>query len=246
MRALVTGAARGLGAGVAERLAADGGVLALVDAAPSVRESPTGRGIVADVSDERQAEAAFAAALAHLGGLDLLVNCAGIGGPDAPVADTPVAEFRRTLDVNLVGAFLMARAAARAMTAQGTGGTIVNIGSLFGQQGVARGAAYCASKGGLALLTQSLARELAPHGVTVNTVAPGNMATEMHFDELRARARRSGRSFEDELALARAEVPLGRHGTPADVAGAVAWLASPDASYVTGQTVAVNGGVLGS
>jgi 3-oxoacyl-[acyl-carrier protein] reductase len=238
VRAIVTGAARGLGAGVAARLERDGGAVARIDvlAEPDV--------VVAEIADEAQAEAAFAVALEALGGLDLLVNCAGIGGPGSAVADTPLDEFRRTLDVNLVGAFIMARAAARALTAQGSGGAIVNVGSMFGQRAVPFGASYCASKGGLALLTQSLALELAPHGIRVNTVAPGNMATVMHFDELRSRADRSGRTFDEEVAAARAEVPLGRHGTGEDVAGAVAWLASEDASYVTGQTIAVNGGVL--
>jgi NAD(P)-dependent dehydrogenase (short-subunit alcohol dehydrogenase family) len=236
VRAIVTGAARGLGGGVADRLERDGAAVARIDVAPG--------GIVADVSDEAQVEAAVATALEDLGGLDLLVSCAGIGGPGSPVAETPLADFRRTLDVNLIGVFLMARAAARVMIEQGTGGAIVNFGSMFGQQGVPFGAAYCASKGAIALLTQSLALELAPHRITVNTVSPGNMATEMHFDELRDRAARAGRTFEAELELARAEVPLGRHGTGADVAGAVAWLASPDAAYVTGQTIAVNGGVL--
>jgi NAD(P)-dependent dehydrogenase (short-subunit alcohol dehydrogenase family) len=130
------------------------------------------------------------------------------------------------------------------MIAQGTGGAIVNVGSLFGQQGVAHGAAYCASKGGVTLLTHSLAAELAPHGIRVNSVAPGHMATEMHFDELRERAARGGTSFEEEREAARDAVPLGRHGTGEDVAGAVAWLASDDAAYVTGQTIAVNGGLL--
>jgi NAD(P)-dependent dehydrogenase (short-subunit alcohol dehydrogenase family) len=176
--------------------------------------------------------------------VDLLVNCAGIGGPGTPVAQTSLAELRRTLDVNLVGAFLMARGVARALVAQGTGGAIVNIGSMFGQRGVPFGAPYCMSKGAVALLTHSLALELAGDGITVNTIAPGNMATEMHFDELRDRATRAGRAFEDELDAARREVPLGRHGTGGDVAGAVAWLASADASYVTGQTISVNGGVL--
>ena len=238
MRAIVTGAARGLGAGVAARLRRDGGAVAAID----VHDAEDG--LVADVADERQAEAAFATAVERLGGLDLLVNCAGIGGPGSPVAETDVAAFRRTLEVNLVGAFVMARAAARLMIAQGSGGAIVNVGSMFGQRGVPFGASYCASKGGVALLTQSLALELAPHGVRVNTVAPGNMATDMHFDELRARADRNGSSFDDEVAAARAEVPLGRHGTADDVAGAIAWLASGDAGYVTGQTIAVNGGVL--
>jgi NAD(P)-dependent dehydrogenase (short-subunit alcohol dehydrogenase family) len=238
VRAIVTGAARGLGAGVAERLERDGADVVRVDIAP------VDGVLTADVSDEGQVEALYTRALERLGGLDVLVNCAGIGGPGSPIAETSLAEFRRTLDVNLVGAFLMVRSAARVMIEQGTGGTIVNFGSIFGQQAVPFGASYCVSKGGIALLTQSLALELAPHGITVNTVSPGNMATEMHFDELRDRAARAGRSFEDELALARAEVPLGRHGTGDDVAGAVAWLASPDAGYVTGQTIGVNGGVL--
>lgn len=249
MRAIVTGAARGLGAAVAARLVRDGGSVALLDAAPAVREiatalGPSATAAVGDVADEAQVEAAVAAAREALGGVDLLVNAAGIGGPGVAVIDTDPAAFRRTLDVNLVGPFLMARAVGRGMVEQGSGGAIVNLGSLFGQQGVPCGAAYCASKGGVALLTHSLARELGSHGITVNTIAPGNMATEMHFDDLRDRARRAGTSFEAELERTRASVPLGRHGTGEDVAGAVAWLASPDAAYVTGQTIAVNGGVL--
>jgi NAD(P)-dependent dehydrogenase (short-subunit alcohol dehydrogenase family) len=238
VRAIVTGAGRGLGAGVADRLERDGGAVVRVDLTPGAGVTP------ADVSDEGQVDALYARALEQLGGLDLLVNCAGIGGPGGPVAETALAEFRRTLDVNLGGTFLMSRRAARAMIDQGTGGAIVNFGSIFGQQGVPFGAAYCASKGAIALFTQSLALELAPYGIRVNTVSPGNMATEMHFDELRDRAARAGRSFEDELEAARAEVPLGRHGTGDDIAGAIAWLASDDAAYVTGQTIGVNGGVL--
>jgi NAD(P)-dependent dehydrogenase (short-subunit alcohol dehydrogenase family) len=253
VRAIVTGAARGLGEGVAERLVRDGASVALVDLSPAVAETAarlpaaTGAtvvGLVADVADEAQVDAVLADALDALGGVDLLVNCAGIGGPGTPVAETSLAELRRTLDVNLVGAFLMARGVARALVAQGGGGTIVNIGSMFGQRGVPFGAPYCMSKGAVALLTHSLALELAPEGITVNTVAPGNMATEMHFEELRDRAARAGHAFVDELAAARGEVPLGRHGTGGDVAGAVAWLASEDAAYVTGQTISVNGGVL--
>jgi NAD(P)-dependent dehydrogenase (short-subunit alcohol dehydrogenase family) len=252
VRAVVTGAAQGLGAGIAARLAGDGHAVALVDVSAAVEETAVALnggpapvvGLVADVADAAQVDAASDSALEALGGVDLLVNAAGIGGPGSPVVDTDPAAFRRTLEVNLVGPFLLVRRLARAMIEQGTGGAIVNIGSLFGQQGVPNGAAYSASKGGLALLTHSLAAELAPHGIRVNSIAPGNMATEMHFDELRERARRAGRSFEAELELTRASVPLGRHGTPEDVAGAVAWLASDDAAYVTGQTIAVNGGVL--
>ncbi|MBI2238747.1 MAG: SDR family oxidoreductase, partial [Actinobacteria bacterium] len=190
------------------------------------------------------AERAVAEAAETLGGLDLLVNNAGIGGPTADLVDAAVADLRRVLDVNLLGAMLVARAAVRAMIAQGSGGCIVNIGSFFGQQGVAGAAAYCASKAGVALLTHSLALEVAPHGIRVNTIAPGNMDTEMHRADLRVLAERRGTTMEEELERVRATIPLGRHGTGEDVAGAVAWLASDDASYVTGQTIGVNGGVL--
>lgn len=254
MRALVTGGARGLGRAVAERLVRDGADVALLDVdeavdrtAREVAELRPGSKVRAsrgDVSREDDVERAVEEAVAALGGLDLLVNNAGIGGPTTPLVDTSVEALRRVLEVNLFGAFLVARAVARVMLEQGGGGCIVNIGSIFGQQGVAGSAAYCASKGGITLLTHSLALELAPFGIRVNTVAPGNMATEMHFQDLRERAAAEGRTFEDEVARVVAAIPLGRHGTGADVAGAVAWLASADAAYVTGQTIGVNGGVL--
>ncbi|MHB1929616.1 MAG: SDR family NAD(P)-dependent oxidoreductase, partial [Acidimicrobiales bacterium] len=198
---------------------------------------------VTDVSHEGQARAAVERASSSLGGLELLVNVAGIGGPSTIAVDTALAEFQHVLDVNLVGTFLMSSAAGRLMIDGGQGGSIINIGSLFGQQGVARAAGYGASKAGVTLLTQTMAVELAPYGIRVNAIAPGHMATEMHWEELRSRALVSGRSFEDEREAVRSQIPLGRHGTGEDVAGAVAWLASADASYVTGQTIGVNGGV---
>ncbi|MDO8186941.1 SDR family NAD(P)-dependent oxidoreductase [Conexibacter sp. JD483] len=266
MKAIVTGAARGLGEGIARRLVADGGDVALLDAIDEVEttaatlaasggrgerdgDAPGGPaggtvvGLRCDVSDEAAVSAVVAEALERLGGVDLLVNCAGIGGPGEPLAEVDAEAFRRTLDVNLTGSFLMARAVAPALIAQ-RAGSIVNIGSIFGQQGVPFGAAYSSSKGGVTLLTHSLALELAPHRIRVNAIAPGHMESVMHFDELRERARRAGISFEEEVEKARAIVPLGRHGNGADVAGAVVWLASPDASYVTGQTINVNGGLL--
>jgi len=254
VRALVTGAARGLGRAVAERILRDGGAVALMDVAETVertgaeisalREGATVLAFRGDVSVEDDVERVVREAHAGLGGLDLLVNNAGIGGPTSAAVDTASADVRRVIDVNLVGAFLVARAAARVMIRQGTGGSIVNLGSIFGQQGVAGGAAYSASKGGIALLTHSLALELAPFGIRVNTIAPGNTATEMHFEDLRARAEAEGTTFEEELERVRVTIPLGRHGTGEDIAGAVAWLASEDAAYVTGQTIGVNGGVL--
>lgn len=254
MRSIVTGAARGLGEGIAARLAADGAQVALVDIDHAVRETAerigaSGAGAVplglrGDVSSEDDAESVVAEVLDRFGGVDLLVNNAGVGGPSAPVVDLALEEFRRVLEVNLVGTFLMARACARWMSRAGTGGCIVNIGSIFGQQGTEAGAAYCASKGGVALFTHSLALELAPFGIRVNTIAPGNMMTEMHVADLRSEAERGGGTLEDQIERVRATVPLRRHGTGQDVAGAVAWLASSDASYVTGQTIGVNGGVL--
>lgn len=253
MRSVVTGAARGLGESIASRLAADGGRVALLDVDDSVRAT-AGRlqathpdsvvfAIRCDVSDENDVASAVGEVKERLGGIDLLVNNAGIGGPSSTVMDLSMEAFRRVIDVNLVGTFLMSRACARVM-ADGGGGCIVNIGSILGQQGVANGAAYCASKGGVALFTHSLALELAPFAIRVNTIAPGNMLTEMHLVDHRALAAERGVPLEDEIEGVRRTVPLGRHGTGEDVAGAVAWLASPDASYVTGQTIDVNGGVL--
>ncbi len=253
-RAIVTGAARGLGEAIAARLVCDGLDVALLDVSPAVKDTADrlaelhsgarSRAFVGDVADEAFCEEAVRLTVAELGGVDVLVNNAGIGGPSTPAVETSAADFRRVLDVNLVGAFIMSRAAARVMIDQATGGLIVNIGSIFGQQAIAGAAAYAASKAGIALLTQTLALELAPFGVRVNTIAPGNMATDMHFDHLRALARERGVAFEVELEEVRRTIPLGRHGTGDDVAGAVAWLVSPDAAYVTGQTIGINGGVL--
>ncbi len=252
--ALVTGAARGLGEGVAARLVDDGWAVALVDIAATVRTTASALagehgdrraiGIVADVSDPADVERAVRAAIDRLGPLDLLVNVAGIGGGVTDLVDTSVEEIRRVLDVNLLGTILAAREVARGWVASGRAGSIVNIGSIFGQHGVAGGVAYGASKGGVSTATQALAAELGPHGIRVNTVSPGNMATEMHWDDLRARAAATGASFESLVEEVRRTIPLGRHGTGDDIAGAVVWLASEDAAYVTGQTIGVNGGVL--
>jgi NAD(P)-dependent dehydrogenase (short-subunit alcohol dehydrogenase family) len=249
VRAIVTGAARGLGQAVAARVVRDGGSVALLDVDRGVAETaaslgPSAHPVVADVAGEDDVRRGVAEALDALGGVDLLVNNAGIGGASTPLLDTALSDMRAVLDVNLVGTFLVSREVGRAMVDQGSGGAIVNIASLFGQQGVELSAGYGASKAGVQLLTHTLALELAPHGIRVNAIAPGHMATEMHFDDLRARASARGSAFEDELERVRRAVPLGRHGTGDDVAGTVAWLASADASYVTGQTIAVNGGVL--
>jgi NAD(P)-dependent dehydrogenase (short-subunit alcohol dehydrogenase family) len=253
-RALVTGAARGLGEAIAARFVADGWAVALVDVVEEVgataarlatdRDDALALGLVADVSRERDVRTTVDTAVDALGGLDALVNNAGVGGPDTHVIDTDPSEFAGVLQVNLVGTFLMSRAVAAVMIEHDSDGSIVNLGSILGQRGEAGAAAYSASKAGVALFTQVLALELASHGIRVNTVAPGNMASEMHWEYVRTVAADRGVEFEDARELVRASVPLGRHGTGDDIAGAVAWLCSQDASYVTGQTIGVNGGVV--
>jgi NAD(P)-dependent dehydrogenase (short-subunit alcohol dehydrogenase family) len=241
--ALVTGAAQGLGRSIAGRLLADGWAVSAADLTPTPIDADESLSCTVDVSSQDDVARYVERTLERFGRVDAVVNNAGIGGPSKAVVDTDPADFVRVLEVNLVGSFLVARAAASVMIGAGRGGRIVNLGSLFGQQGVAGGAAYSASKSGITALTHSLALELAPHGITVNTVAPGNMWTQMHADEVAVRAARANRTPEEEREAIRGSIPLGRHGTGDDIAGAVAWLLSEDAAYVTGQTVSVNGGV---
>ncbi len=250
--AVVTGAARGLGAGVGRRLLEDGWSVVLVDLDPAVAKTAQeladrglpAIGLVADVTDAAACEEAVALAGQRFGGLRALVNNAGISGPSTPVHETDPGEFRRVLEVNLVAALLMVRAAAPAILAGGEGGSIVHITSVLGQRAEPGSGAYSASKAGLALLGQAMALELAGHGIRVNCVAPGNMLTDMHRQHVEGLALRNGVSFAEALEDVRATVPLGRHGAADDIGDVVAWLVSERAAYVTGQTVAVNGGIL--
>lgn len=242
--ALVTGAARGLGAGIVERLLRDGWQVAAADwdhrepvPVPATQHS-------CDVSDEGQVASLMAEVVQAHGRLDAVVCNAGIGGDSDPVEQLSLDSFRRVIEVNLVGTFLVARAAIPHLRRTAPGSGIVTLGSMFGQQAVARGSAYCASKGAITSFTQGLALELAPEGIRVNSIAPGNMLTDMHREELAMRAEEAGVSVEEMTDRVRRSVPLQRHGGASDIASAVAWLLSDDASYVTGQTISVNGGVI--
>src|SRR3954451_19586080 len=241
-RALVTGSAQGIGRSTITRLASEGASAVVNYVGPRaaadevVAEIASGGGhavaIEADISAEDQVQAMFAQAASELGGpIDVLVNNAGVEAPYLLV-DMPLDEWNRVLAVNLTGAFLCAREAARGLVGAGAPGVIVNISSVHEQIPWERFGHYCASKGGMKLWAQTIAKELAPHRIRVVNVAPGAIATPINKDVLEDDVKR--RAVE-------AEIPWGRFGKPEEVAAAVAWLASGEAEYVTGTTLFVDG-----
>ncbi|HTZ86842.1 MAG TPA: glucose 1-dehydrogenase [Solirubrobacteraceae bacterium] len=242
-RALVTGGDSGIGQGVCMELAAHGAAVAVnyVGAADEAQrmvatiEGAGGKAIAAqmDVSKEADVQRAFAQAKDAFGGIDLLVNNAGVESAHV-LLDMPLEAWQKVIDVNLTGAFLCAREAARAMRDQGIPGTIVNMSSVHEQIAWERFSHYCASKGGMKLFAQSIAKELAPLGIRVVNVGPGAIDTPINKTVL---------ENAEESAKVLAEIPLGRWGHVPDVARAVAWLASEQASYVTGATLFVDGGM---
>ena len=237
---LVTGAASGIGLGIVDRMLADGANVVAFDLHPTRRDGARFLALQGDAVDEREVDGAVAQAIARFGGLDVMVCNAGIIAV-TPVVEMSLAEWQRVMRVNVDSVFIGSRAAARAMIAQGRGGSIINAASGAGRRGVANLSHYCASKAAIILLTQSLAIELAPHGIRANCYVPGHIETPFWGGIADGFAARTGKTPAEVVAGFRASVPAGRFGSVGDVAAAVSWLASDDAAYVSGQGIAMNG-----
>lgn len=250
--ALVTGGAMGIGFGIVKRFVAEGAGVLVADldgeaARAAVRklDGLPGKAVAvqADVAEEGIGEKLIDQCMKEFGGIDVLVNNAGIF-PIAPVLQMTPELFDRVYRVNLKGLAFVAKAAATRLVAQGRGGKIINIASIDAFHPSMVGlAAYDATKGGVVMFTKSLALELGRHGITVNAVAPGGVATEGTAKPLEG----SGMT-EDQMrqmmAAFIARIPLGRMGVPDDIAKVTVFLASSDADYITGETIVVDGGML--
>jgi NAD(P)-dependent dehydrogenase (short-subunit alcohol dehydrogenase family) len=238
--AVVTGAGGGIGLGIARRLAEAGAAVVLNDLDEGRAKASAGRlrgrgyssleAVASDVSTPDGAQATIDRAVSRFGRLDILVNNAGIY-PTSPFLEHPVELWDQIIDVNLRGPFLCSQAAARQFEKQGKGDAILNIASVVGIVGAGPSAiAYTASKGGLIALTKTLARAVGPYGARANAIAPAAIETE------------SARGMLDRAAVARQ--PVGRLGTPDDVALAALYLVAPASDYVTGEVLVVDGGYL--
>jgi NAD(P)-dependent dehydrogenase (short-subunit alcohol dehydrogenase family) len=240
--AIVTGGVSGIGLAVAELLADSGAAVAVwdlkADAVEKTADALRGKGVKSigvalNVTDEQAVEAAVKRTVEELGGLDIAVNNAGIGGPSAPSGDYPVEGWKNVIDVNLNSVFLCQRAQIQAMRSAGKGGSIINMASILGQVGFNNSAAYVAAKHGVVGLTQTAAWEHAGDSIRINAVGPGFIATPL-LDKMDPKVKQA---LESKHAL-------GRLGKPEEVAALVAWLASADAGFATGTYYAIDGGYL--
>ncbi|MBV6507585.1 MAG: putative NAD-dependent oxidoreductase [Acidimicrobiales bacterium] len=265
--ALVTGAARprGIGRATALRLAAEGADVACLDLARPYEDAPAhgtasrddledvvgeieglGRraiGLSADVSDAEQVEEAVATATEALGTITAVANVAGGSGPGfglGPLAGLPATEFRRVLDVNVLGTWLVSRACAQRMIAAGVPGRICNVSSQAGKRAFPMLGAYCTAKAGVILLTQCLALELGPTGISVNAVCPGTVDTDLTNKDGLLQMVMGGEA--GLASFVEREIPLGRLQSAEEVAAAICWLLSADAAGVTGEALNVSAG----
>jgi NAD(P)-dependent dehydrogenase (short-subunit alcohol dehydrogenase family) len=251
--AVVTGAAQGLGLGIAEALALRGETVVIADLqfakATDAARTLSSHGLAVHATELNIADSsAVARCFAHVvgvhGRIDILVNNAGVGQTVAPIVELSDEEWQRVLDVTLSGTFYCCRAAGRIMEQQGDG-AIVNIASINGQNPAALVAAYNVAKAGVISLTRTLALELAAYGVRVNAVSPGPVYTDFNRSVMAQRCRSLNITEEQMIDRIRASIPLGRWGEAADIAAAVAFLCSKEASWLTGEVLRVSGGLEG-
>jgi NAD(P)-dependent dehydrogenase (short-subunit alcohol dehydrogenase family) len=244
---LITGGGKGIGRAIALALTAPGTRVAIAgrdrDALDRTAGEIRARGgepvaLTLDVRSEAAVDQAFAALGAHAPALDVLVNNAGVGGGE-PIEGSDAERWRRTIDTNLTGMYLVTRRAAPMLA---RGGRVVNLSSVLGRFGVPGYTAYCASKHGVIGFTRALALEWAPREITVNAICPGWVDTAMAAQGMRQGAAAAGTTFEEFRGAALARVPIGRIIQPEEVAALVRFLASPDASAITGQTYNICGG----
>lgn len=242
--ALVTGAGGGLGRAISARLSSEGAHVAVVDrdadaaadtVAQLIRDGGSASAHVLDLTDEFAVEATIAEVMRAHGQLDIAVNNAGIGGAMAPLADYPLEAWREVIDINLTSVFLCLRAELRAMTAAGVRGSIVNTASIMSSIAMEGISGYVASKHAVLGLTRAAALEYGPSGIRVNAVAPSFSRVGFTAESLRD---------DTEWERMAAQHPLRRTTAPTDVAAAVAYLASTDASFVNGHLLNVDGGYL--
>lgn len=239
--AIVTGSDSGIGRATAVRLAQDGFDLGITynrdeQGADETAEEVRSHGVRAavrhlDLSKAEDGAKVVADLSAELGGLDVLVNNSGTGDPGA-WDEITVDQFREVIEIDLIGAFACAQEAARRFVATGTKGRIINVSSVHEVIPNSGATAYCAAKGGLGLMTKVLALDLGRHGILCNTVGPGEIATPM-----------TGQTDEDPHTTERPGIPLRRPGDAREIAGLIAWLAGPEATYVTGSTFLADGGL---
>jgi meso-butanediol dehydrogenase/(S,S)-butanediol dehydrogenase/diacetyl reductase len=248
--ALVTGAARGLGAGIATRLAMDGATVICLDKEPpqntadsinSILSNNAATARLLDVTDHGQVDGAFDEIAEQHGSIDVMVNNAGVAHRVADLLDTGDEVVEAVFAVNVFGLLACSRAAARVMISKGKGGRIINTASQAGKSAWPGWGVYSASKACVISLTQSLALELAPYKIMVNAICPGTMQTDMTRTGFSA-SLKVGQTLDGALAEKAASIPVGRLGTPEDMGAMVAWLASGDASFTTGAAINLTGG----